>query len=207
MPKLTGPFATTLAKSAPYGERDVSSEVGVRQRKWRIARFRQQIRLYNRPCGRSVASFRAGVLGYPQARVYVSHVSTMGHGCILTSVLTSVGSRVALASAQRSEQRCHDDPSCGRADTCGAEAKLGALEPGTGDGPPADPLWFFSRLRRRRAWGSAGMPALRLSPRGIAAFRLGHRRRHLVRGGRPIRAGGGSICGLLRLLLHRAPLL
>ena len=32
------------------------------------------------------------------------------------------------------EERCHDDPSCGRVHRCGDEAQLGALEPGNAGG-------------------------------------------------------------------------
>src|SRR5208282_186220 len=87
------------------------------------------------------------------------------------------------------------------------QAKLGALEFGTVQRPPADPLWFFNRLRCSCAWGSAGIPVLRLSRGGVAGFRSRHRCYRLVRGGWAFRAGGRAIHGLHRLLLRRAHIL
>src|SRR5271165_878182 len=137
-------------------------------------------------------------------RVYVSFVSTGGATVTFSHRLTAASRSLP---AGRSEQKCRDDPCCGRAHRCGGAAKLGALEPGTARGPLCDPLWFFSRLRCRCAWGGAGAPVLRLSQRDIAGFRPGHRRHYLVCGGWAFHAGGGAIHGLLRLLLRRTPLL
>ena len=147
--------------------------------------------------------FVAAATERARARVSVSPVSIRA-----ATVTFPHRSAAALCSlpAERSEPKCHDDLSCGRAHRCGGEAKLGALEPGTAPGRPGDPLWFYSRLRCGCAWGGAGIPVLRLSRHGIAALRPGHRHRHLVRGGWAFRAGGGSILGLLQLLLHRASL-
>src|ERR1700754_870350 len=110
--------------------------------------------------------------------------------------------RRAWCAPERSEQRWHDNPSCGKAGAGVGGGRPGAAEPGAAERD--DPLWLFNCLRSNCARWSARMSVLRLPRRGFTVLRHGDRPHGLVRRRWAVRAGGVAIYGERELPLCRA---